>query len=325
MNGNIYRSSNIAIFITIVILTIFSGLRLNVGSDYPTYLDLYRQINKDSIIESIRNIPQDSGFVLFQVALKNIVMNQYAIFFASTFFMLTCIFSSLKRASVNLSESFLVYYFMGFYVQSLNSVRQSLAVSLIFLGYSYKFTNKRKSLFSTLMAFSIHASSVLAKIIMFISDKKKFMFKETVVIFSITFLGTTLFSFKPFIKFVSLFNFRYGNYFDGTGAGFGTQLNIYFNIVLLIYLMKISRNNIQFELINYFIISISCLILALSFVTLGRLQSYFSIFLVILVPVALKNRSVMDKLLLYFAMFIYFGFFVNRYNDVVPYQTWFNQ
>ncbi len=312
----------VTITFVVAILTIVAGIRWNVGTDYPTYLDLYSKVDKKSLQTSIAKIPQDFGFVFFQYILKNVFSNNLVIFFATSFFTVFALFCGLIKSNVRISDGFFVYYFLGFYIQSFNSVRQSLAVSLIFLGYCLRISAVKLSYFFAAVAFTIHASSFLAWIFLLLTGKKKFTKQKILIILATSVLSFALLSFGPLLKFASVFNPRYGNYLQGQGAGFGTQLNIIFNLVFLLGLIFLAKDYVPYQLVNYIVLSISCLIVALSFVTVGRLQAYFSIFYVILIPIVLQRHRPISRIVIFLILTIYFGFFASRYNDVVPFRTW---
>ncbi len=318
-----YLTPFFAIVFVMVILTFISGIRWMVGTDYPTYLDLYNKIDLNSVATSLKNIPQDFGFVVFQFGVKNLFPGDFSIFFAAALITLLFLFIGIRNFSVKTSDAFFVYFFMGFYVQSFNSVRQSIAVTLVFMSFSIVEKGRKISFLFFLIAFTFHASSIFAWMLIYVSRRRRFSVYTSLLIMSISFLSSIFFSLVSIDQIVSFFNPRYGGYLEGQGAGLGTQLNILFNLALLLWIVKFSKGNFPYYLVNLIVIGIATLIVALSFVTIGRLTSYFTIFYVVLIPLVLQNQKTRIKFLIFVVLLVYFGFFASKYNEVIPYQSWY--
>ena len=112
-------------------LFIFSALRYDIGWDYTEYV---------SEIESGYNSIINSRFELLNkyIFLIGSYLNFYPIVFAIySFLMLRIVYYSINKYSVNPLLSWLVFYSMPlFFFASLSTIRQSLAMILVFYSFN---------------------------------------------------------------------------------------------------------------------------------------------------------------------------------------------
>ena len=125
-----------ALFIFIVIFTLFYGLRYNVGIDYMTYYN--------NALHNLWNKPQHGTRELFEPAFRSLYA--FAAFFdlpANTIFLLggfliyLFIFLGIKNYSCSISLSLFIFAGTGLYFFSFNEFRQFIAVSIVFWGYKF--------------------------------------------------------------------------------------------------------------------------------------------------------------------------------------------
>ena len=329
------KYSSKSIYLT---LFIFSAFRYDIGWDYTAYV-LEIESGHDSII--------DSRFELLNkyILLIGSYLNFYPIVFAIYSFLgLKILYLSINKNSSNRILSWLVFYSMPFFFfASLSTIRQSLAMILVF--YSYQFIIEKKyiyffcvisiaSLFHLsallgflLLPFIIFPIGKLTNFILFLGS----FFAGEILLNFIT--GSDLFFLERIKLYMSkgqakpeLINYLY--------YAFGV-----FNLLFYDKLVRInSQNKVLITLINIGLVFLN--LLAFEPITSLRVSSIFLMFLIYLVPYYVKIFSkesvkfVNNILVLGFISlsFFYIFIYINAYNNgllekvsFLPYKSWISQ
>ena len=126
------------------------------------------------------------------------------------------------------------------------------------------------------------------------------------------------------LSFVSsLLNARYETYLQGSedGAGFGTVLLLISKIFFIFFALSLPKTNDSSRYIAF--LCLSAIFVYLGFFTwvIARLETYFGIFLILLLPNQLDawKHGGISKLIIACAMLVYFALYVSNYNGLVPY------
>ncbi|WP_408070019.1 EpsG family protein [Butyrivibrio sp. JL13D10] len=116
-----------------VILTGVSALRLNVGNDYGKYVEFMHRTYSDAIVPTEVGFNYLTKLIYYIFGFENYVA-VFAVFAAATvFFFLMGIF----RQTENFFMSFAMFMLLGYYFQSLNTVRNYLALGIAFYSITY--------------------------------------------------------------------------------------------------------------------------------------------------------------------------------------------
>ena len=236
-------------------------------------------------------------------------------------------------------------YLLIFFNMSLNLMRQSLALSFIFLAFS-NLTNKKynKVLYYSLIAFLFHYSSIIGIIILLIyyifnkRTKIKYLRINSEIVISLRMilgilltliLLISLLSYKSIGQFLLLFgNTQYYGYLNG-------DLAFSFNQILLrlpALLMLIFRfNKIKLKNDGYFwalIIIFETIISQLATLTeyTSRIVSYFSIYSIVYYPILVNsfNKRILHNFAICFVLIfsVVYWFYIFVYlqtGETVPY------
>ncbi len=141
---NVYRGisranmkNSVSLLFLFVILTGVSAFRLNVGNDYSKYVEFMHRTYSNAFV------PTEAGFnyltkIVYHLSGFENYVAVFAIFAALTvFFFLAGIFAQSKDFFL----SFAMFMLLGYYFQSLNTVRNYLALGIAF--YSIRYCIKR--------------------------------------------------------------------------------------------------------------------------------------------------------------------------------------
>lgn len=278
---------NILKKMSLSVLILLSGFRFYVGTDYPSYVNMFRYIN----INNIFNL-KEIGYLTINLIPKRLGFNVQIVFLLSSLITLLFIYYGIKNQTNYYFWAWFFYLSFGFYMQSMNSVRQSIAVAIFFYAIKYiKNNNLTKFLIFVFIASLFHMSVFIAVPIYFISKVKipKFFMLLSIIVF---FIGNQLNIFIDFIKKVALLiGGRYGNYVrlgydyesDGTGL-----MRLFF-LLVVIFLIIHREKLIKKSKVNLLYLNIA-FIYVLGDLFFGdynmalRLLLYFRIFLILLLP-----------------------------------------
>ncbi len=148
--------------LSVVVLAMYAGARVNVGTDYSLYESLFLTFDPNYIGYFVEESPQEPGFTLGILGLRLFFEDPRTLFLVSSFLTVGCAAVGMRRLSVNFAVSLTLFVLLGFYLAPFNILRQGLAVSLNFLAYSYMGKRRWVWLVLNALAVSVHSSAIIA-------------------------------------------------------------------------------------------------------------------------------------------------------------------
>lgn len=304
------------------LLIIIAVLRFNVGFDFKNYYNLIVIKYLENEVRRFELIPR----VLLNFAYKR---NSPVLFF------ITCgipiyifIFKAIKDNSVSRYESFLIYICV-FFLESLGTVRQWLAMAILF--YSFKYLRTKKKLpyiLCCIIAFYCHKSSIIASIFVYLI----YNYGEVKLYYPLCF-GTIFFGKKILLLLGNLGVFGsyiyYLRVFDTMKNTGGEKTKFFFLLIWFFcycFHKRIPNNRYIKKLLR-----VCAFGLIFPFILGGhlgaRLGEYFYIYLILLIPEILEGnyfirqyrKIFMVLFYLYFIFFLYINH-KNSGNSYIPYR-----
>lgn len=161
-----------ALYIGIVFLYLFllSVFRYGIGNDYFSYIQIFEQIYKTDGLKALLNISFEPGFVLLTKALTTLTMNTGVLYALFSVIILAPVAFVIYKYSKNVWLSCYLYITLTFFYTTMNFIRQSIAASVILLGY--KFLKERKTvpfIIMVLLASSFHYTALIMLPVYFLS------------------------------------------------------------------------------------------------------------------------------------------------------------
>lgn len=312
------------IFILVFILTIRG---IEVGTDYVSYLDIYRDIG----INGYYGYPEPLyGYLTFIFNVLGASFELFQCLLSILFFTLCIIVARQYVTNQNLFLFFLYALLFIFYFMNIN--RQILAVSVIFLGYHFLY---KKRYFGyclcVLSATLLHYSALVAILVLFvlkIKINRKYLFISLIISLIVGF------SFIESLRGLGVFG-KYEHYLDSDI--YGLRPHDIFMYRILLYricwsaLCFLICSTIKKEYSNYLWLKIYILSVILDNlmmqISLGsRIVFYFSIAQTIVYPIYLCNNKFKPNWIPYIAIIgvtaLFFGVFLyNNACDIIPYKT----
>lgn len=285
---------------SLIFLMFFVGIRYNVGNDIDTYYQNYLGINTDGSTDSKELI-----YILF-----NVLFNFEFVIFLFSLLSFYFLYYGIKYFNYEYANTVLFIYFSIFLITfNIHIIRQGLAIAIVLLGYKYLFEKKYyKYILYVVLAAGFHISVLIVLPISYffkyeIKKKVQLIVLAISIVLSLNIgLLTNLYYYiasnTPFLNKYLLVYRR-----DET-TEYGFSLGMLFDIILLLFLMKISDKFTEKEKFLYriFYISVILSLLLVMDPAALRLNYYFRVVLILLFPLLLQHFKI--RLITYLAIFV---------------------
>lgn len=291
INGSIIE--NILILINSIVFAMLFFLRSErVGTDYINYLylsDVLSTMSFEDTWEFAQNTNMESFFVFVTKVIENIFSDSYIVMLVWYILFLIFLVYFIKKESPNILLSFWIFYSWGMFNQSLNIMRQYLAVGILLVGVVYLLKkNIRFFLIAIVLAFFLHHSAVVA-VLLYIA----YLFRKNARMFSLSIVFGSVLLFLYMNNLMSILGAVFGGVFDKyTGydnfdrsSGIGLVVN---SIIFLFYYIFYDKVSKDLDSAYIWLCSAS-LVLGMNIISMGnpvmsRLVIYFKIMLVASIP-----------------------------------------
>lgn len=324
------KGLDLKVLLVIMLPVIIAGLRFYVGVDYGSYENMFYLIKAGQGLD-------------FELAY--IVLNKIVGIFTNDFMVLTIIIAILTyylavKAIVKLCGEdkkaipiVVWFYFLVMFSASLNTIRQTIAISIVMYGFDFIRGKKyRKYILCIIIATLFHSSAAVCLVFLLFNQDilniKKFPIFLVIMCCSLL-LVTNPVLLNGIITKLPILN-RYIVYEMSSNYIFWKNFIVvapYF-IILLWYKKLKKENKKNLLLLNLMLFELILMILSVQFQWAFRMISYTSIAKYILLPQFLnvfrgKNvRTILTVAYMAFGllMFIYGTYFGNL-NGIFPYRT----
>ncbi len=327
--------SSTSFFIILLLLVVMAGIRYNVGTDYETY----SQVQIPEVLSGMTGRVE----LLYQVLIKiGAALGSYQtymwIFLLTHLFIIFPIMIAYKQLSNSFLLSMFIFLFSGFYNNSLNMMRQSIAIALFIFGIRFIIKRKFIQYITIIIIASLfHSTAILLLPVYFLYNKhisnKLFM---TVAIAILAFSSL----FRQLAFWVSTKMMIYSEYFVNSKYSTRPILWSYvlFNLIVILILYSVSKyaileNNQKIQVSFYFktqVLLELCFLLAPTIPNSYRLSFYFLPLQGLLTPLILTklNNRQLKVIVLIVLVLLYISFFTWTYilqngAGTNPYQTIF--
>lgn len=293
------------------ILIFFSGVRVNTGVDYKSYLDMWNYISSIDRISSFYLAAVEPGFV-FLISLIKLFTNKFIYFYLITSLLaILPIFPTLLRLDIKYKIiSFFIYFLVFYITYPFNAIRQGIAMGIFIFSLPY-IINKNYIWvsFLTIIAGLIHTTGlfiIVAYLIAYFKINVKYFFIIGTIIsfifWKIDFLNYILFNYLNVSKV-------YIDLFTETTSMFQIITRIILVIILFYFGSKIN-NPIYGKTFTIYLLGFFIYISLLEHNLLAtRFNMFFRILEIILVPMIIeKTKNFPTRLVLFFTFLIPFTY-----------------
>lgn len=318
----------IFLFITILIPSIFSGIRYGIGTDYVIYQKVFKQVLNASKITK----KSEMGYIILNKIVAFFTPNFQVLLFIIALMTIGFVFCTIYRKKDKINVPFAVFgYMMLFYQMSFNISRQLLAAAILMFATKYLEKNDKKKYFIfNVLAISIHSVAIIGLPLTFLFDfltEEKYNKKRTIFYFlMLCIVICNSFILLPIFKLVpSLYYYKKYISFSFQGLGIG----IFRYIVLLLLPQFFIKKTMDKDINLYYAISILGFILWMNSYFSDYIAYRISYTFLINLPIVLgyywkklkfKNQLIIRVMLLITIMFFwYYDFFFLGAHGTVPY------
>lgn len=294
--GCFIRNKKVFCFYSIVILTLFNGLRVGIGNDYAQYLNIYNQINA-GLYSAI-----EPTYILLSKLLFDAQYGFNYLLAIYTFLTYLILYRVIYEYKIGCLSSILLFS-TGFVFYANNQVRQALATALFI--YSIRYIISRDFLkyvgFIFFGAVFFHFSSIILIAAYFI---KKTYFNRFFIIFilclsfvimKLNLVGSIIVNIISILPYYSdLYLKRFSSAFvpqEGSGIG------IIFWMLIAAYIVLYQRKTSSPVLVNLFIVGTIINIIFINYDIFERISFYFIYIRFILIALIMKSMTMKNGVL----------------------------
>lgn len=315
--------------IAVTALIAFSGLRHDVGTDYPVYELVFNKLDASDWSASLADSTQEVGYTLLMLLTKQATDDAQAIFWIAAILTVVPVYIAIKR--LTLDPGFAVALYFAFeYAPSFNAVRQYMAAAILFLAWTY--LGKKNIVFwvLALVAVSFHMTALMAVVVLVFARRLNPSLRTATVFLLGAVLVAGIMNQVPALgALLEGVNPRYADYLDSGHTGIGAYLQVLAYGALLVYALNVGRRNTPLtdtdrQLGVFILAGIALMIVGTQAIVMFRLASYFTIFIVLLVPnrISRTRDRIVSTFLILAAVAGYFIMDIANYGEVVPYETY---
>lgn len=327
-------------FLSIIIAPVLiSTIRYNVGTDYFSYVSIFRDVNCHDLKLALKLYGKEPFFLFLNKLAFLLFHNEIGVFFLSSFLIHLFIIWGIDyfKSYISMPLALFIYYSVHF-IFGLNGIRQMIAISIIFFGL--RFIYQKKLWFyvlSVITATMFHNTAIFCIVFYFMvyeHNIKIYRLKKTIYYIAILFSPILLMYGIKLASKIPFFNhyLHYAKQDVDLGLGFLLEIapvifpffvykksiidrNKYFEPIILLSLL-----NLPFQYVGYFINWGS------------RLVLYTNSIYYILVPLVINSvKNSKNKILLFvyyimiFSLYFIITFVIKNYHEAFPYITIFEK
>ena len=267
-------------FISILIV---SGFRYNVCTDFKSYEILFENVDNYDITNSVFEL----GYLILNKITKLLINDSQVIFLITSLIVLILIVRTVYKYSSKLELSMYLFINLYFYYESLNIIRQYIAIAVMFYAVKYVYNrNFIKYILCILVASLFHTSAIFSFPIYFMYN---FKLTNVKILKGLLVSMIILNLVQPVFNIISLFIPRYSYYSGGELFSTGTYRSIIImgTIFFIAYIKR--KTLIQNDYKNNLYINVLFIAFMLSFMGLKsvlfiRIMVYFSIYSIMIIP-----------------------------------------
>lgn len=288
-----YKNYTVSMYmiLTFIVLFLLGSIRYNVGTDFPQYYSYF--MNGSFNLEVF-----EPGYELLNKVVYRISNNPQSIIIVTTLIILTLTFLAIKNYSTNIAMSTFLFVFGFFYFDSLNVIRQYIAVMMIFFGFKYVYEKKYLFIFNVLLASLFHYSALFSLVMLF-TKKIKIKKQHVISVYSIILIFNIFSEELMNLIFIIISNIPFLSKYVTYQEVFTSNLEsmpydfLVFSIILMLSCFVSEKTFQRYKYFNLYqnniLITVLLKGLALNYKFFDRISIYFSIYLILILPIIFKE------------------------------------
>lgn len=342
LSVGVKKSSRLIVSLALAIPILVIGLRVNVGTDYESYVSIYDNYTSTGmpILPGEENIGSiETGFLWLMDAASLFSNSSWSLLLLAAILTIGFAYLAISRLSPkNIPIAFLLYLLV-LSPFAMNGVRQGIAVSIVFFSYSYIIRGKPLKYVLTILFAALFHTSALALLPLYLlrfitikkhTDESLTLLLSVLVAGSFALLIPLALSLISSIPALSMY-VRYVGFEAGVAWGPIAITAILATAVVATYLRLTNKlPTMQLAAILLFL-ELAALLLGGVSAAIARMAYYLSIGgLVYLSNISIifskdTGRIVQFIAVVYGVFYFTYFYFINGYSDIFPYNSvWSN-
>lgn len=325
--------NKVCLFSIFALLFAVSAFRINTGNDYAMYINKFHDAYYDYYVVT------EPGFNFLVKCIYMLFNGEWFIivFAAFAFFTVAIFIKAIYEQSQDFALSFFLFMSLGFYFQSLNTVRYYLALAIILYSMKYLLSERYISFLALVILAALFHKTAFIVIPLYILAKINWRKWQLVIIGLLSLSG--LFFSNFYLKIMLMIYPSYLEEEEYLRAGTVGIFNIVRCGLVIIFALIFYKNAIKDNEKNRFYLYLNLFALILyicfSFVPfLSRIGYYLTVSQIFLLPAVYKsidNEKVKKyaRLAIIVAGIGYFALFLYKAGDatvkILPYSTWLTE
>lgn len=300
----IFKPNKLLISGAMICLVLVSGLRANIG-DTSAYKHSYT-INNFTW-EYVKS-QKDIGFGLLQMVLKHFSNDPQLLLFITALITNLLIMFVFYKYSRMIELTIFIYITSGFFITSMNGIRQCLAAAIVFAATKHLIEGNWKRYFLfVLLSSTIHQTALILLPIYFIVRRKAWTRATVILIFMAVFVVLGFNQFSQ-ILFAAIKDTQYGGYKDFAEGGANIlRVAVEGTPLIIAYIGRDKLRSIMPNsdyIINMAFLSFIFMIISTQNWIFARFAIYFSLYQYILISWIVKLFKEKDQRFIYFCILI---------------------
>jgi transmembrane protein EpsG len=301
------KPNKILIVGVIVWFVIVSGLRGSTIGDTEAYRHAY--IINNFTWDYIKS-QKDIGFQILQMLLKNYTNDPQIMIFITALITNLLILSVFYKYSRMIELSVFVYVTSGFFITSMNGIRQCLAAAIIFAATKYLLEGNWKRYFLVVIFASFFHQTALILLAVYFIVRRKAWTKVTLLLILMAIFIVIGFNEFSQILFSALQDTQYGGYKDFSEGGANIiRVAVGGAPVIIAFIGREKLRTIMPKsdyIVNLCIIGLVFMIISTQDWIFARFSIYFDLYQYILISWIVKLFHEKSQRLVYFAIILCF-------------------
>ena len=299
------------LIMTAIFLVCVSGLRNGIG-DTGAYMDGYVRM-----AEGINKFKFEGEFLFYLLQLMLIQISSDPQIFLFTTALITNVLNiiSFNKYRTYLELEIYLYITSGYYIISMNGIRQCLAASILLMCTKFVVEGKFKEYLVCIIIISFIHKSVLIMIPLYFIIRQEAWSKRVIQLMVVSLIGVIFYNQLSTILFKAIEDTKYGVYTEYVFGGSSFTRTIVNAVPVILAYLK--RDEIKAKwpegniFVNLSVINLVFVSFSMMNMIFNRFTLYFQLYNFILIPFIIKNcLKGKEKRLVYFALIIcYFIFF----------------
>lgn len=323
------------IFLTAtVLLVIVGGLRVNTGTDFISYTNIYYSVAAtNSLLQFIIDSRIEPGWLILNYIVGFIFNDVQYVFIVST--LLICIFGSIAiyrhRENISLPIAMLILITTMFF-PSFNTIRQYLAMSILLMSIQPLINRHRiKFIITVLIATMFHYMAIIFLFVYWLVNSKSVKWQKRKNIIVIISSIVLLYYSPELVSYFSRFNFfsYYSRYELERDLGIGILLLRFPVLIIILFnYKKLRKSTDLYKLTTVYFVSLIILNIGNFGDFVGRLGRFYELVEILLMASVIRvqkgkyERFLLTSTIVIYYLFIFTYNYIYKHRDgIIPYDS----